>query len=74
MQSLTFISVKKLLLIFFVFACFYLAGQPYKVIAYYTGNGKTITQYPVEKLAHIIYSFLKTQKLNPQEGLLACIV
>ena len=33
----------------------------YKVIAYYTGNGETIQKYPVEKLTHIIYSFLKIQ-------------
>lgn len=28
------------------------------VIAYYTGDGTTINKYPVEKLTHIIYSFL----------------
>jgi chitinase len=33
----------------------------YKVIAYYTGNGETIQQYPVNKLTHIIYSFLRLQ-------------
>ena len=33
----------------------------YKIIAYYTGNGETIKAYPVEKLTHIIYSFLKIQ-------------
>jgi chitinase len=33
----------------------------YKVIAYYTGNGETIKQYPVKELTHIIYSFLKLQ-------------
>ena len=33
----------------------------YKVIAYYTGNGETIKQYPVKDLTHIIYSFLKLQ-------------
>ena len=33
----------------------------YKIIAYYTGNGETIQQYPVEKLTHIIYSFLRLQ-------------
>jgi chitinase len=35
--------------------------QKYKVIAYYTGNGETISEYPVEKLTHIIYSFLGLQ-------------
>jgi chitinase len=33
----------------------------YKVIAYYTGNGETIRQYPVHQLTHIIYSFLGLQ-------------
>ena len=33
----------------------------YEVIAYYTGNGETIKQYPVKDLTHIIYSFLKLQ-------------
>lgn len=28
------------------------------VIAYYTGDGETIKKYPVEKLTHLIYSFL----------------
>lgn len=38
-----------------------IAQQPpaYHVIAYYTGDGETIKQYPVEKLTHIILSFLK---------------
>jgi len=36
-------------------------SQRYKVIAYYTGNGETIKQYPIEKLTHIIFSFLKLQ-------------
>ncbi len=31
---------------------------PYKVIAYYTGKGSDVQQWPVEKLTHIIYSFL----------------
>ncbi|MGB4902572.1 MAG: glycoside hydrolase family 18 protein [Saprospiraceae bacterium] len=35
--------------------------QPYHIIAYYTGNGEVINQYPVEQLTHIIYSFLKIQ-------------
>lgn len=36
------------------------------VIAYYSGNEKTIDAYPVEKLTHIIYSFchLKGNRLN----------
>jgi chitinase len=31
--------------------------QP-KIIAYYTGNGTLIRQYPIHQLTHIIYSFL----------------
>jgi chitinase len=54
--------MKNLLLLIFVFSCFYLAGQSYKVVAYYTGNGESIRQYPVEKLTHIICSFLKLQE------------
>lgn len=43
-------------------SCLDLSAQSnYKVIAYYTGNGETIKQYPVNKLTHIIYSFLKLQ-------------
>jgi chitinase len=34
----------------------------YKIIAYYTGNGEKIKEYPVEKLTHIIYSFLKIKE------------
>lgn len=34
----------------------------YKVIAYYTGSGDKIQEYPVEKLTHIIYSFLKIKE------------
>ena len=32
-----------------------------KIIAYATGSAETIKQYPVDKLTHIIYSFLKIQ-------------
>ena len=35
-------------------------GGP-KIIAYATGNAETIAQYPINKLTHIIYSFLKIQ-------------
>ena len=31
---------------------------PYRVIAYYTGNGSAIRQFPVSRLTHIICSFL----------------
>ena len=64
--------MKKILLAIFLLAASHLFGQPalpsagkpagrYKIIAYYTGNGETIQQYPVKKLTHIIYSFLKLQ-------------
>jgi chitinase len=49
------------LLFFLLFVNSESAGQSknkYHVIAYYTGSGETIRQYPVEKLTHIIYSFL----------------
>jgi chitinase len=49
------------LLIFFICLSSNAQNKPYKVIAYYTGNGETIRQYPVHKLTHIIYSFLKLQ-------------
>lgn len=34
----------------------------YKIIAYYTGSGDKIQEYPVEKLTHIIYSFLRIKE------------
>jgi len=56
--------MKKLL--FLAFLIVQVAGyaqkkSPYQVIAYYTGNGETIKQYPVKQLTHIIFSFLKMQ-------------
>ena len=35
--------------------------QPYKVIAYYTGDAEKIKQYPLQKITHLIYSFLRLQ-------------
>lgn len=35
--------------------------QPYKVIAYYTGDAEKIKQYPLQKISHLIYSFLRLQ-------------
>ena len=49
------------LIIFIFFYAQVTAQSNYKVIAYYTGNGETIRQYPIDKLTHIIYSFLKLQ-------------
>jgi chitinase len=54
--------MKKVLLLFFLFVNLSLAAQQsYKIIAYYTGNGEAIQQWPVDKLSHIIFSFLKIQ-------------
>lgn len=33
----------------------------YKVIGYYTGNAEKIKKYPLQKLTHLIYSFLHLQ-------------
>ena len=52
--------MKRIFLPFFLFSFISItAQQPYKIIAYCTGNTSTITQYPLEKVTHIIYSFLK---------------
>lgn len=48
-----------LLLVFFQLTT--LAQKDYKVIAYYTGDGLSVRQYPVSKITHIIFSFLKLQ-------------
>lgn len=37
-------------------------ANDYKIIAYYTGSGDKIREYPVEKLTHIIYSFLRIKE------------
>jgi len=51
----------KIFLLISIFCWLLLAttqAQPYKVIAYCTGSADNIKQYPIEKLTHIIYSFL----------------
>lgn len=56
--------MKKIIFPFFIFCFLSLTAQQnqqYKIIAYYTGNGEAIKQWPVNKLTHIIYSFLKIQ-------------
>jgi len=54
--------MKKIWLILLIFSSSQVSGQSkYKVIAYYTGNGETIRQYPLDKLTHIIFSFLRLQ-------------
>ncbi|MFM6924126.1 MAG: glycoside hydrolase family 18 protein, partial [Ferruginibacter sp.] len=52
--------MKKAICLFFLFTTLFAAAQP-KVIAYATGRAETIAQYPLDKLTHIIYSFLKIQ-------------
>ena len=54
--------MKKIFVVCFLFSFISAkAQQPYKLIAYYTGDGEAIRQWPVEKLTHIIFSFLKIQ-------------
>ena len=53
--------MKKIVLFFFLFISISSSAQPYKIIAYATGKAETIKQYPIDKLTHIIYSFLKIQ-------------
>lgn len=59
--------MKKIILSVFLILCIFLpvkqvyAQDKYKIIAYYTGNGEAIKQWPVQKLTHIIFSFLKMQ-------------
>jgi len=56
--------MKKIFLITFLFLFQFVFAQqkkPYKIIAYCTGKAENIKQYPINKLTHIIYSFLKLQ-------------
>lgn len=52
--------MKNIITVLLIFSCFTLTAQqsPYKVIAYYTGNPDSLTRYPLDKLTHIIYSFM----------------
>jgi len=52
--------MKKNLVFFFLCISMCTTAQN-KIIAYATGNAETIKKYPVDKLTHIIYSFLKIQ-------------
>jgi chitinase len=54
---------KSLFLLFVLLANICQAQQNtnYKIIAYYTGNAEKLQQYPLDKLTHIIYSFVKLQ-------------
>ncbi|TCC89274.1 glycoside hydrolase family 18 protein [Pedobacter frigiditerrae] len=54
--------MKKLLLLFaFALSQIAFAQQKpkYNIIAYYTGNSERLQQYPLDKLTHLIYSFVK---------------
>ncbi len=56
--------MKKAGVLFLLLCCSLLPAAQlgnYRVIAYYTGSGEAIQQFPVDKLTHIIYSFLKLQ-------------
>ena len=54
--------MKKLFLISLLFLQTTTFSQPkYKVVAYYTGNGENLSHYPLDKITHVIYSFLKLQ-------------
>ena len=56
--------MKKFLFIFFLLPSLIVFAQnelPYKIIAYCTGNADNIKQFPIDKITHIIYSFLKMQ-------------
>lgn len=52
--------MKKNVLLFLLLFSLSSAAQT-RIIAYATGPAATIIQYPVDKLTHIIYSFLKIQ-------------
>lgn len=52
--------MKKAVCLFFLLISLSAGAQP-RIIAYATGRAETIVQYPVDKLTHIIYSFLKIQ-------------
>lgn len=49
------------LLSFLLFGKVGFAQKQYKIIAYYTGNAERLQQFPLDKLTHIIYSFVKLQ-------------
>jgi chitinase len=53
--------MKKGLFFLFILCSFSAPAQQYKIIAYATDNAENIKQYPIDKLTHIIYSFLKIQ-------------
>lgn len=58
-SAFIFNLMKTLVLIaFFLIQLPVFAQKPYQVIAYYTGDGEKIRNYPVHQLDQIIYSFL----------------
>lgn len=52
--------MKKIAFILLILCQFTVNAQqhPYKVIAYYTGHPDSLKQYPLNKLTHVIYSFM----------------
>jgi len=57
--------MKSLLFSFLLLALIHSSAQnrqPKKIIAYCTGKAENIKQFPIGKLTHIIYSFLKLKK------------
>lgn len=72
----------KAIFFFFISTIWYTAyGQKkYQIIAYYTGDAETIKEYPIEKLTHVILSFLNisndtlTFKSSRQEEALKSLV
>lgn len=63
-KFLIFNHMKYFIVTILISCCLQLSAQQSntpKIIAYYTGSGESIKQYPVAKLTHIIYSFLKLQ-------------
>lgn len=56
-------KIKLFLGVFLLIQFYVFAGKEnnYKIIAYYTGDAEEIQKYPIEKLTHIIFSFLKLQ-------------
>lgn len=52
--------MKKILTVLLILSQFTLLAQqsPCKVIAYYTGHPDSLVRYPLDKLTHVIYSFM----------------
>lgn len=61
--DIIFIGMKKILLLLLLLTYLQLAHaqqkRPYKIIAYYTDTGANVRQFPVDKISHIIISFVR---------------